>query len=122
MPIEAVAANALAIATLLLDAGADPNASWSDGTNAFTVLVGVVGGGEGGQTAHTAADALVHLLIARGAHPFAPQALYNTSLGPDSTFWLDLLWAESEKRDETRNWTGSAPEELGGERCPSTLA
>jgi uncharacterized protein len=122
LPTEVASANALAIATLLLDAGADPNAGWSDGANAFTVLVGVIGGGEGGQTTHPLAEAFARLLIARGADPFAPQALYNTSLGPDSTFWLDLLWSESEKRGETGKWTGPAPAELGGENIPSALA
>lgn len=122
LPIEAVSANALAIASILLDSGADPNAAWSDGHNAFTVLVGVIGGGEGGQLAHPDAEAFARLLIARGADPFAPQALYNTSLGADSTFWLELLWSESEKRGETHKWTGPAPEELGGEKTPSALA
>jgi len=122
LPIDAVSSNALAIATLLLDAGADPNAGWSDGANDFTVLVGVIGEGEAHQAAHPLAEAFVRLLIARGADPFAPQALYNTSLGPDSTFWLDLLWSESEKRGETHKWTGPSPNELGGERIPSALA
>lgn len=122
LPIEAVAANALAIATLLLDAGADPNAGWSDGSNEFSALVGIIGGGEGAQTAHPLAEPFARLLIARGADPFAPQALYNTSLGPDSTFWLDLLWSESDKRGETHKWTGPAPGELGGEKSASALA
>jgi len=122
LPIDAVSSNALEIATILLDAGADPNAGWSDGANAFTVLVGVIGGGEGQQAAHPLAEAFVRLLIARGADPFAPQALYNTSLGPDSTFWLDLLWSESKKRGETHKWTGPSPNELGGERISSALA
>lgn len=122
LPIEAVSSNTLAITTALLDAGADPNAGWSDGANAFTVLVGVIGGGEGQQTAHPLAEAFVRLLIARGADPFAPQALYNTSLGPDSTFWLELLWSESERRGETHKWTGPSPNELGGEGIPSALA
>jgi ankyrin repeat protein len=122
LPIEAASSNALEIATGLLDAGADPNASWSDSNNAFTVLVGVIGEGEQGQAAHPLAEAFARLLIARGADPFAPQALYNTSLGPDSTFWLDLLWSESEKRGETSKWTGPAPEALGGEKIPSALA
>jgi ankyrin repeat protein len=121
LPIEAVCANALEIATLLLDAGADPNAGWTDSANEFTVLVGVIGGGEGGQAAHPLAEAFARLLIARGADPFAPQALYNTSLGADSTFWLDLLWSESEKRGETSKWTGPAPQELGGEKMTSAL-
>src|SRR5581483_2831081 len=122
LPLEAVSANALAIANLLLDAGADPNASWSDSANDFTVLVGVIGGGEGGQAAHPLAEQFARLLIARGADPFAPQALYSTSLGADSTFWLDLLWSESAKRGETHKWTGPAPKELGGDKIPSEVA
>ncbi|MFC4311870.1 hypothetical protein ACFPN2_22505 [Steroidobacter flavus] len=122
LPIKAVSSNALEIANVLLEAGADPNAGWSDGANDFNVLVGIIGGGEGGQVAHPLAEDFARLLIARGADPFAPQALYNTSLGPDSTFWLDLLWTESEKRGETHKWTGPAPNELGGEKVPSALA
>ena len=122
LPVDALSANALAIAHLLLDAGADPNAPWSDGTNAFTPLVGIIGGGEAGQSAHPMAEEFARLLIARGADPSAPQALYNTSLGEDSTFWLDFLWAELVKRGETVKWTGPAPEALGGEGVPSALA
>jgi len=122
LPTEAVAENALAIAALLLDAGAEPNAFWSDATNAFTALVGVIGGGEAGQAGHPQAEEFARLLIQRGADPFAPQAFYNISLGPDSTFWLDLLWSESEKRGETRKWTGPAPGELGGEKSASAVA
>ena len=105
LPIEAVTQNALGIATTLLDHGADPTVACSDSQNAFTVLTGVIGGGEGGQTAHPQAEALARLLIARGADPFDSQALYNTSLDPDSAFWLDLLWSESHKRGETGRWT-----------------
>jgi uncharacterized protein len=82
----------------------------------------VIGGGEAAQAPHPIAEAFARLLIARGADPFAPQALYNTSLGPDSTFWLDVLWAESARRGETHKWTGPAPDALGGEKIPSALA
>lgn len=122
LPIEEVSNNALEIANVLLEAGADPNAGWSDGANDFIVLVGVIGGGEGGQAAHPLAEAFARLLISRGADPFVPQALYNTSLGPDSTFWLDLLWSESKMRGETHKWTGPSPKELGGGRSSSALA
>jgi len=105
LPIEALAHNAIEIATALLDQGANPKASWSDGANGFTVLTGVIGGGEGGQSAHPQAEALARLLIARGADPFDFQALYNTSLEADSTMWLDLLWSESNKRGEASKWT-----------------
>lgn len=105
LPIGALTQNAVPIATALLEHGADPNVSWSDSENAFTVLTGVIGGGEGRQTAHPQAAALAQLLIARGAEPFDPQALYNTSLGEDSTFWLDLMWTECSKRGETSRWS-----------------
>lgn len=121
LPIDAVIANALPIANLLLDAGADPNAGWQKSPE-FTALVGIIGEGEFGQSTHPLAESFARLLISRGADPFAPQALYNTSLGPDSTFWLDLLWSESEKRGETHKWTGPAPDALGGEKIPSALA
>lgn len=121
LPSDRVAANALDIAAALLDAGADPESGWSDGSNRFTALVGVIGGGEGGQTAHPLAEAFALQLIARGADPFAPQALYNTSLADDSTYWLDLLWSQSQLRGETHKWTGPAPTELGGDEAKSAL-
>jgi len=112
MPLESLTTNAVDIATVLLDHGANPKAAWSDSENSFTVLTGVIGGGEGGQTAHPKAEALARLLIARGAEPFDFQALYNTSLDPDSTFWLELLWNESNKRGEAAKWTNASPNAL----------
>lgn len=109
LPVEAASANAVEIARLLLDHGASPHAAWSDGTNDFTVLTGVIGGGEGSQPAHPRAEALARLLLSRGADPLNGQALYNTSLGPDDTFWLDLLWTESERRGETARWRSPCP-------------
>jgi len=107
IPIVALAENAVSIATMLLDHGADPKAAWSDGENQFTVLTGVIGGGEGQQAAraHPQAEALARLLIARGAEPFDLQGLYNTSLGADSTQWLELLWSASNARGEAGKWT-----------------
>lgn len=121
LPVAGVGEKALVIARLLLEAGADANASWTDGYNQFTVLTGVIGHGEGRQSTHPEAEALARILIAGGAEPFSPQALYNTSLGPDSPFWLELLWSESALRGETAKWSGPAPAELGGEKCPSAL-
>jgi ankyrin repeat protein len=113
LPIDAVSKNAVEIATLLLDHGADPNASWSDSANDFTVLTGVIGGGEGRQSAHPQAEPLARLLISRGAQPLDLQALYNTSLESDSTFWLELLWSESRHRGEAEKWTTPATGRLG---------
>lgn len=104
LPNEALSRNAVAIALLLLDHGADPNALFSDGTNHFTPLTGVIGGGESNQPPHPQAEALARLLIDRGADPLNGQALYNSSLGADDVFWLDLLWSETDKRGETGRW------------------
>jgi len=104
LPSDAAARDALAIAGLLLDHGADPNAFFSDGANHFTPLTGAIGGGETGQPPHPQAHALARLLIARGADPLDGQALYNTSLGADDVTWLDLLWRESERRGDTMRW------------------
>jgi ankyrin repeat protein len=104
LPNEALSRNAVAIAQLLLDHGAAVNAFWSDGSNHFTALTGVIGGGENGQPAHPQALALARLLIAHGADPLDGQALYNTSLGADDTTWLDLFWSETERRGQAARW------------------
>ncbi|HEV2511418.1 ankyrin repeat domain-containing protein [Bosea sp. (in: a-proteobacteria)] len=104
LPSEELSRNAVTIAQLLLDHGADPNALFSDGTNHFTPLTGVIGGGENSQPPHPQAQALARLLIAHGADPLNGQALYNSSLGADDVTWLDLLWNETEKRGETQRW------------------
>jgi hypothetical protein len=55
------------------------------------------------------------LLIDRGADPFDPQALYNTSIVGDDVAWLDFLWAQSERRGRLAAWT-AVPQtpEIGG--------
>ena len=111
LPLDAPSFHGVEIARLLLDHGASPNASWTSSGNAFTVITGVLGGGEHNQPAHPQADALARLLLARGADPFDNQALYNTSLGADDTAWLDLLWSESERRGLTDKWR--EPKQLG---------
>ncbi len=114
LPLPAVATNALPMATLLLDAGADPGRVADGDRRGFTALTGAIGGGEGGQSPHPQAEALARLLIARGADPRDGQALYNTSLGEDDTFWLDLLWSESEKRGGTpAKWHEVIPDVIG---------
>ncbi|MEP7209480.1 MAG: ankyrin repeat domain-containing protein [Alphaproteobacteria bacterium] len=112
MSIEAARTNGVAIARLLIDAGADAALYWTDGKNHFTLITCAIGHGEGGQPEHPQAVEFVRLLLDRGAEPFDGQVLYNTSLGADDTFWLDLLYAESEKRGETAKWL-TQPRELG---------
>jgi hypothetical protein len=87
----------MAAATLLLDAGADPNAGylWCGMSTPFTVLTGVFGEGEQGprrQPRHPFAPALATLLLQRGAHPVDQQALYNRMFRADDSH-LELLFA-----------------------------
>ena len=103
-------------AQLLLDHGADPNARWIGpwGEPPFTVLTGVIGEGQGVQPPHPQALALATLLIDRGADPFDPQALYNTSIVGDDIAWLEFLWAQSERHRRIEAWRAVPETAIGG--------
>jgi hypothetical protein len=86
----------VAAATLLLDAGADPDAGylWCGLATPFTALTGVFGEGEQGprrQPRHQFATELATLLLDRGAHPVDQQTLYNRMFRPDDSH-LELLF------------------------------
>jgi hypothetical protein len=96
-PIDRSEAEVLAAATLLLDAGADPNEGylWCGMSTPFTALTGVFGEGEQGprrQPRHSFASALAALLLQRGADPVDQQTLYNRMFRPDNAH-LELLFA-----------------------------
>jgi ankyrin repeat protein len=89
----------------LLDAGADQKATWKDDwSNAFTLVTGIIGEGEGRGLPHPHAVALAELLIERGADPYDTQSMYNTSLHTDDTFWLDFLYSRSEAAGDADRW------------------
>jgi ankyrin repeat protein len=78
----------LAVAGLLLEAGADPDAGYLwDGNYPFTALTGALGGGEdkGNQPPHRQGLALARLLLEAGADPNDSQALYNRQFDPDDS-------------------------------------
>jgi ankyrin repeat protein len=98
----------VAIAELLLDAGADPNAAYLDETHGirFSALCGVMGRGEMGAPEHPDADRLAPLLLERGADPNESQGLYDTSLAyvGDDTRWLELLFEHGLTKEARINW------------------
>lgn len=115
VPAASFADNAVAIARLLLDAGADPKTTWKDDWgNPFTLLTGAIGEGEGREPRHPRAVELALLLIERGADPYDTQALYNTSLHADDPFWLDFLYARSAAAGDAERWRNAETWPAGG--------
>jgi hypothetical protein len=84
--------NPVRAATEMLDAGADPTFAvlWRGEPTPFTVLTGVLGGGEQGQPPHQLWRELAALLLSRGADPNDAQGLYNRMFGDDSHLGLLL--------------------------------
>jgi ankyrin repeat protein len=83
----------VAVARLLLEHGADPNAGYLwDGTYLFTALTGAFGYGEDApnQPPHPQSRELATLLLEAGADPNDDQTIYNRHFRPDNDH-LELL-------------------------------
>jgi hypothetical protein len=86
--------SAVAVARLLLEHGASPNAGylWEGLIPPFTALTGALGGG-GMIPKHGEELALARLLLQAGADANDGQALYNQGWGPNpGEEWLELLF------------------------------
>jgi hypothetical protein len=97
-------ANALPIARLLLDHGADPNDFYMAGDAPYTVLVGAAGEGEQDSPRQPYAAQLFELLLERGAEPFAIQVLYNTHFSGDVLWWLALVYEHTIHTPRAAAW------------------
>lgn len=101
LPIPAVNDNAVAIARLLLDHGADPNAYFMAGDSRYSPLCGVIGEGEEARQPHPQRDALTRLLLERGANPYDMQLFYNIHFHGRVLWYLELIF---EQTGRTSDW------------------
>jgi ankyrin repeat protein len=95
----------LTTATLLIQAGADPNDGrfWHGLPSPFTVLTGVLGHGERNEPEHPHAIAFARLLLEAGADPNDGQALYNRMFDSNDDH-LVLLFDHGLGRDADGPW------------------
>ncbi len=96
--------NAMAIARLLLDNGADPNAYFMAGDSRYSPLTGVVGEGEENRPAHPRRDELTRLLLGRGAQPYDVQVLYNIHSSGRVQWYLEAIYEETRKLGTADDW------------------
>ncbi len=106
---EQPAGGPLAVAGLLLEHGADPNAGylWDGLPSPFTALTGAFGGGEQGAPPHRDELELAGLLLEAGAEANDSQTIYNRGLGgppEDDTDFLELLLAHGLGRGDGGPW------------------
>ncbi|MEO5698605.1 MAG: ankyrin repeat domain-containing protein, partial [Burkholderiaceae bacterium] len=100
----ATEANALEIATLLLDHGANPNNFYMAGDSEYSNLVGAAGEGEQDSPRQPYAPELYRLLLERGAGPYDIQVLYNTHFSGDMIWWLELTYQRSLATGRKADW------------------
>ena len=105
LPLPALDEHAVAIASLLLDRGADPNTYYMAGSAKYSALVGVAGEGEqDAPRRHAYKEGLYRLLLQRGAGPYDIQVLYNTHFSGEILWWLRLTYAHDAERGDTTAW------------------
>ncbi len=96
--------NAVAIAERLLDNGANPNAYFKAGDSFYTPLVGLIGEGEANRPAHPERDALVRLLLERGANPYDMQVIYNMHFKGDVRWFLEMAFENAVRTGRESDW------------------
>jgi ankyrin repeat protein len=106
--------NAVAIAQMLLDRGADPNAFYPGGNPSirYSALTALLGRGEEQATLHPQAEALARRLLEHGAEPYDIQALYNVfgghasqrHLGGEALWLMELIYTHSVARGRAADW------------------
>jgi ankyrin repeat protein len=106
--VAAATDNAVRIAQLLLDHGADPNAFFMAGDSRYTPLVGAIGEGEENRPAHPQRAALTRLLLERGAEPYDLQVVYNIHFQGQVLWFLELIYERSVQLGRQADWNDPA--------------
>ena len=104
LPLPTANDNAVAIARLLPDHGADPNAYFMAGDSRYTPLVGVIGEGEEDRPPHPRRDELARLFLERGANPYDNQVIYNLGFHGKVLWFLKLSYEFSVKAGRAADW------------------
>ncbi len=104
LPLAKSNDNAVAIAELLLDHGADPNVYFLAGDSRYSPLVGVIGEGEEDRPAHPHRDALARLLLERGAEPYDLQVVYNIHFNGKILWYMKLMYEFAVKAGRQSDW------------------
>ena len=104
LALPSVAENSIAIASLLLDRGADPNVFFMAGSSKYTPLVAAIGEGEESRSPHQRRDDLVRLLLDRGAEPYDIQVIYNIHFRGDVLWFLRLIYDRSVALGRKADW------------------
>jgi uncharacterized protein len=108
LPPDVAPDNAVAVAQLLLDRGADPNAYFMAGGALYGTLVGVAGEGEQEATPHRHRAALYQRLLEYGAELYDIQVLYNTHFSGDMLWWLTLTYQHAVTTGRVADWQDPA--------------
>ncbi len=104
LPLQSVVDNSVAIARALLDHGADPNVYFMAGDSRYSPLVGAIGEGEEGRPAHSQRNALVRLLLDRGAEPYDQQVIYNIHFKGKVLWFLETIYEHSQRLGRGKDW------------------
>lgn len=107
LPLAKANDNAVAIARLLLDHRADPNAYFMAGDSRYTPLTGVIGEGEEERPPHPQRDALTLLLLERGAEPYDGQVIYNIHFHGQILWYVKLMYEFAVKAGRQADWDDS---------------
>jgi uncharacterized protein len=119
LPLAASQDNAVAIARLLLDAGADPNAFFHAGDSHYTPMTGLAGEGEEDRPPHAHRDEITRLLLQHDANPYDIQVLYDLGFRCEYMWWLPMIHAHCVRTGRAGDWKD--PEwtmlDMGGYGC-----